>query len=119
PGDQAARSYHTRLLSEDKSLPGVQEAALTSLTPLGGGAASGEVRIPGRAAAPDGSMPSSGWRVVSPGYLRTFGIPLRGRDFEERDTAESQPVTIISEEMARRFWPGEDPIGRPVTLRSL
>src|SRR5499426_3259626 len=119
PGDQEAWAYYTRLLSEVKALPGVQDAALTSLTPLGGGGTSGEVQIPGRAAAPDGSMPSSGWRVVSPGYLRTLGIPLRGRDFEERDTAESQPVTIISEEMARRFWPGEDPLGRPVTLRSL
>jgi putative ABC transport system permease protein len=119
PGDQEAWAFYTRLLSEVKALPGVQDAALTSQTPIGGGGTSGEVQIPGRAAAPDGSMPSSGWRVVSPGYLRTLGIPLRGRDFDERDTAESQPVTIISEEMARRFWPGEDPLGRPVTLRSL
>ncbi|MGH9831462.1 MAG: FtsX-like permease family protein, partial [Blastocatellia bacterium] len=78
-----------------------------------------EVQIPGRAAAPDGSQPSAAWRVVSPGYWRTLGIPLRGRDFDERDTAESQPVAIISEEMARRYWPGEDPIGKPVSLRSL
>jgi len=118
-GDPEAWGFYTRLLREVKALPGVQDAALTSLAPLGGGGTSGEVQIPGRAAAPDGSMPSSGWRVVSPGYLRTLGIPLRGRDFDERDTAESQPVTIISEEMARRYWPGEDPLGRPVTLRSL
>src|SRR5262245_59145555 len=118
-GDPEAWGFYTRLLREVKALPGVQDAALTSLTPLGGGGTSGEVQIPGRAAAPDGSMPSSGWRVVSPGYMRTLGIPLRGRDFDERDTAESQPVTIISEEMARRYWPGEDPLGGPVTLRSL
>jgi hypothetical protein len=43
----------------------------------------------------------------------------RGRDFDERDGPESQPVTIISEEMARRYWPGEDPLGKTVTLRSL
>jgi putative ABC transport system permease protein len=118
-GDQEAWAFYTRLLREVKALPGVQDAALTSLAPLGGGGTSGEIQIPGRAAAPDGSMPSSGWRVVSPGYLRTLGIPLRGRDFDERDTSESQPVTIISEEMARRYWPGEDPLGKPVTLRSL
>ena len=118
-GDPEAWGFYTRLLREVKALPGVQDAALTSLAPLGGGGTSGEVQIPGRAAAPDGSMPSSAWRVVSPGYLRTLGIPLRGRDFDDRDTAESQPVTIISEEMARRYWPGEDPLGRPVTLRSL
>jgi len=100
-------------------LPGVQNAALTSSVPFGGGYTSGEVQIPGRAAAPDGGQPSAAWRVVSPGYMDTLGIPLRGRDFDERDMAESQPVTIISAQMASRYWPGEDPLGKPVTLRSL
>jgi putative ABC transport system permease protein len=118
-GDQEAWAFYTRLLQEVKALPGVQDAALASAIPLGAGNTAGEVQLPGRAAAPDGSQPSAAWRVVSPGYLRTLGIPLRGRDFDERDTAESQPVTIISEEMARRYWPGEDPLGKPVTLRSL
>jgi putative ABC transport system permease protein len=119
PGDQEAWAFYTRLLEEVKALPGVRDAALTSLVPFGGGGTAGEVQIPGKPAAPDGSQPSAAWRVVSPGYLRTLGVPLRGRDFDERDTAESQPVTIISEEMARRYWPGEDPLGQPVTLRSL
>jgi MacB-like periplasmic core domain len=57
--------------------------------------------------------------VISPGYLRTLGVPLRGRDFDERDTAESQPVAIISEEMARHYWPGEDPLGKVVIMSSL
>ncbi|HKX27316.1 MAG TPA: ABC transporter permease, partial [Blastocatellia bacterium] len=119
-GDPEAWGFYTRLLREVRALPGVQDVALTSAVPLAGtGNTSGEVQIPGKAAAPDGSQPSAGWRVVSPGYLRTLGIPLRGRDFEERDTADSQPVTIISEEMARRYWPGEDPVGKPVILRSL
>jgi putative ABC transport system permease protein len=119
-GDQEAWAFYTRLLRETKALPGVQNAALTSAVPLAGtGNASSAVQIPDKAAAPDGSQPSAGWRVVSPGYLRTLGIPLRGRDFDERDTAESQPVTIISEEMARRYWPGEDALGKTVTLRSL
>ena len=119
-GDQEAWAFYTRLLRETRALPGVQDAALTSSVPLSGlGSTSGEVQIPGQAAAPAGSQPSAAWRVVSPGYLRTLGMPLRGRDFDERDTADSQPVTIISEEMARRYWPGEDPVGKPVTLRSL
>ncbi|HYE74863.1 MAG TPA: FtsX-like permease family protein, partial [Blastocatellia bacterium] len=118
-GDQEAWSFYTRLLEEIKALPDVQDAALTSLVPFGGGGTSGEVQIPGRIAAPDGSLPSAAWRVVSPGYLRTLGITLRGRDFDERDTTQSQPVTIISEEMARRYWPGEDPLGKSVILRSL
>jgi putative ABC transport system permease protein len=86
---------------------------------MSGGGTSTEVEIPGRGAAPDGSQPSAGWRVISPGYFRTLGAPLRGRDFDERDTAESQPVAIISEEMARRYWPGEDPLGKTVIMSSL
>jgi hypothetical protein len=93
---------YTRLLREAKALPGVQDAALTSAVPLAGaGNTAGEVQIPGKPAAPDGSQPSSAWRVVSPGYLRTLGIPLRGRDFDERDGAESQPVTILAPALTR------------------
>lgn len=119
-GHQESWAFYTRLLRETKALPGVQDAALTSSVPLSGlGNTAGQVQIPGRAAAPDGSQPSAAWRVVSPGYWHTLGIPLRGRDFDERDGPESQPVTIISEAMARRYWPGEDPLGKTVTLRSL
>jgi putative ABC transport system permease protein len=117
--NQEAWTYYTRLLRETKALPGVQDAALTSLVPMSGGGPSTEVEIPGRIAAPDGSQPSAAWRVISPGYFRTLGAPLRGRDFDERDTVESQPVAIISEEMARRYWPGEDPLGKTVILQSL
>jgi predicted permease len=118
-GDSESWAYYSRLLREIKALPGVRDAGLTSSVPLSGaGGTSGAVQIPGRAAAPDGSQPSAAWRVVSPGYFRTLGVPLRGRDFDERDKADSQPVTIISEEMARRYWPGEDPIGKQVILRS-
>jgi putative ABC transport system permease protein len=112
-------NFYARLLQDTKALPGVQDVALTSQVPLSStGGTAGEVEIPGKPAPRDGSQPSSAWRIVSPGYLRTLGIPLRGRDFDEHDTADSQLVTIISEEMARRYWPGEDPIGKTVILRS-
>src|SRR5262245_14386041 len=114
--NQAAWSFYSRLLEELRSLPGAQSVALTNSAPMSGGATSGAVHIPGRPDAPDASRPSAAWRLVSPGYHRTMGIPLRGRDFDERDTADSPPVTIISEGAARRFWPGEDPIGKTILL---
>lgn len=117
-GNPECWNFYTRLLQETKSLPGVLDVALTSLVPMAGGNTSSEVQIPGRNAAPDGSQPSTAWRIISPGYLRTLRIPLRGRDFDERDTAHSQPVAIISEEMARRYWSGEDPLGKTLILRS-
>src|SRR5439155_967645 len=64
---------------------------------------------------PRGQYPDAFVRVVSDGYLRTMGIPLRaGRDLSERDTPSSEPVIVINETMARRLWPGEDAIGKIV-----
>lgn len=111
--------FYTRLLQDSRALPGVQDAALTSLVPMGGRGPASEVQIPDRSSVtPNGNSPPAAWRIVSTGYLRTLGIPLRGRDFDERDTTESQPVTIISEEMARRCWPDENAIGKTIILRS-
>jgi len=114
--NQAAWSFYSRLLEEIKSLPGAQSVALTSSGPMSGEPTSTEVHIPGRPDAPDGSRPTAAWRLVSPGYHRTLGIPLRGRDFDERDTADSLRVTVVSEGAARLFWPGEDPIGKTIHL---
>ncbi|HTX42312.1 MAG TPA: ABC transporter permease [Acidobacteriaceae bacterium] len=59
----------------------------------------------------------SRWMSISPGYLSVFRIPLlRGRDFNENDTADSPPVALINEAMARRYWPGKDPIGQQVFI---
>jgi putative ABC transport system permease protein len=117
PQNPQAWGFHRRLIEEASALPGVESVAITSLVPMSGGGTAGEVRVEGRPAA-DGTQSSADWRIVSPGYFRTMGIPLRGREFEDRDNNDAQQVTIISEEMARRYWPGEDPIGKLVTLMS-
>ena len=117
PENPRAWGFYKRFLEEVGALPGVESVAVTSGLPMSGGGTAGEVRVEGRPAA-DGTQSSADWRVVSPGYFRTMGIPLRGREFEERDNNEAPPVTIISEEMARRYWPDEDPIGKSVTLVS-
>jgi putative ABC transport system permease protein len=65
-------------------------------------------------------QPEVSVRVVSPDYFRTMRIPvLRGRAPSDTDTAESQHVVFISEALAKRFWPGQDPIGRRLTLTFL
>jgi putative ABC transport system permease protein len=113
-----AWGFYKRFLDEATAPAGIEAAAVTSGVPLGGGNTATEVQVEGRAPETDGNKASADWRIVSPGYFKTMGIPLRGRDFEERDTQEAPPVTIISEEMARRYWPGEDAIGMPVKLLS-
>jgi len=113
-----AWGFYKRLVEEAGALPGIQAVAVTSGVPMGGGNTATDLRIEGKPPETDGSKPSADWRIVSPGYFRAMRIPLRGREFDERDSGDSQPVTIISEEMARRYWPDEDPIGKPVMLFS-
>jgi len=58
---------------------------------------------------------SSQWMSITPGYMRLFRIPvLRGRDFTENDIAEAPAVNLVNEAFARKFWPGEDPIGQHI-----
>src|SRR5207237_1104989 len=65
-----------------------------------------------------GTRPTAFVRIVSDGYFQALGIPLvAGRDFAESDTATSDPVIVINETMAKRMWPGEDPIGKVISPR--
>lgn len=114
PNGQARSAFYERLLTEIRTLPGIVASAASSGVPLAGGNFITEVRIPGQPRA--GAQASAGWRLVSPGYFAAMGIPLRGRDFTWRDRESLAPATIISETLAREYWPNEDPIGRTITL---
>jgi putative ABC transport system permease protein len=110
-------AFYERLLTAVRALPGVQAAATSSIVPLGGGNTSTEVRRV--ALNTDGAkLTGADWRLVSPGYFRALGIPLRGRDFNDGDRADGRPVTIISESAARLYFPGEDALGKTIILVS-
>jgi len=110
-------ALHLRAVDEVRSLPGVVAAAAGSAVPLHGGDGSQEFLIEGRPVPPAGQRPMVSWFDVGPGYFRTLGIPLlEGRVFTEADGPSSPSVAIINEAMARRFWPGGDPLGARVTL---
>jgi predicted permease len=108
-------AYFDEVLRRARAVPGVQAAGLTDALPLGrnrswGAGAKGQVY-------PKGQYPNAFVRVVSDGYLRAMGIPLRsGRDFSENDTPSSEPVIIVNETMARRLWPGENALGKIVLV---
>ncbi len=119
-GDSEQRVGFARsLLSAVRTVPGVQAAAVTVARPLGGGLAPAtSFRPVDRPEPAPGEWPVADIRMVSPDYFRTMGIPLhRGRDFEARDDAEAPPVIIISETVARTYWPGEDPVGQRMIVR--
>jgi putative ABC transport system permease protein len=116
--DQTQRSaFYTELLRRVEALPGVRAAAVTNWIPLVRQGDSVGVTIEGRPAPEPGKMPIVVTRIISPHYFSTMGIQLlQGRGFDaQQDRADSAGVAVISETMARRFWPGEDPLGKRIT----
>ena len=112
-GAPTVRFYHD-VLQQLRRLPDVQGAGLAAVTPLSGPTNGTAIRIPGRTPDPRHPMIAD-YTIVSSGYFAAAGTPLlRGRDFDDSDTAASQPVAIISSTMAAQFWPGQDPVGRQV-----
>jgi predicted permease len=109
-GTQAAN----RLLEQVRALPGVQSAALTWALPLdGNGHSLGGIVAPGSASGKGREILETDWDVITPGYFATMHIPiLRGRDITEADGEGAPKVAIVNETLARRFWPGEDAVGR-------
>jgi predicted permease len=117
--EPACAQFYRRTLGELGARPGVDGAVVASAVPMRGSATASDLAIPGRPPAPDGALPSADWRLVSPGHFRALGIPLRGRDFESRDDVDGTPLSIIvSEELARRSWPGDDAIGKTLVVNS-
>ncbi len=119
--------FHQQLLDRLTILPGVRSAGGVSRFPLGTGYSSGTfIKVSGEEPMQSmeqivalGKDPSrtgyAEFRVVTPDYFTTMGIPLRqGRVFEDRDGADAPQVAIISESLARTSWPGVDAIGRKV-----
>ena len=115
PENERRAAFYTQALERMAAVPGVQAVGLVSPLPLGGGFESYTFDIVGRPPFSPGQQPSSDRRIVSPDYFRAMSIPLRkGRAFSDRDKTDAPPVVIINETFARRFFPGEDPIGKGI-----
>ena len=102
-------------LARIEALPGVERAAISSQIPLGGFNRPLFVEIDAHDRS--GARPVMHHFQVSPGYFATLQVPIvRGRGFSDSDREGAEPVAIVSEAAARRFWQGEDPIGRRLRL---
>ena len=98
------------------AVPGVRAAGATSVMPFGGGWTTGSFTVEGYTPPPD-ENPWGDLRTVSPEFFRTLGIPLiRGRLFDDRDRLDAPRVAVIDVEMAQRYWPNQDPIGKRLTF---
>ncbi len=97
------------------AIPGVEASASTCCLPLEGGFGL-PFDIVGRPHGKDPNTGGAGWINTSPGYFTVFHIPLRGRDFTDRDSAAAPLVVIINESMAKKWWPKQDPIGQQIII---
>jgi len=105
------------LLDQVRAIPGVAAAGTASTLPTTGPHPDGHFYIEGR--REQSKSADADYTMISPGYLGAMRIPLlRGRDFTDRDTANSQHVAVINQEMARVYFPGTDPIGQRVWFDS-
>lgn len=113
-GRAAAAIDIERMVERLSGLPGVEAAAASQTLPLAGRGPSAGFRVDGRTFAP-GEAPDVIWKVVTPGYFRTVGLPvLRGRGFVDADRGTSQPVAVVNAALAALLWPDGDPIGARV-----
>jgi putative ABC transport system permease protein len=119
PDDARRIGFFRDLRPRIAALPGVRAAGAIHNVPFSGGNNTRSFRVEGYEAPEGESMPLCESRIITPGYMQAMGVRLqRGRDFEERDTAESPLVALVDEKTVRRFWPNQDPIGKRIGFGS-
>ncbi len=114
PKTEQTAAFFDRLLERLQSLRGVEDAAATTEMPLTGEADWGSFQIVGRNTPDWAHVPAAEARAISLNYFRTLGISLlRGRTFTAAD-AKNKNTIVINQAMAKKFWPGKDPIGQQI-----
>ena len=104
--------FHRQFLAKLGTLPGIQSVAISNRVPLTFAGGSTAVKPQGYVSSPNESMETQ-VAIVTPNYLHTMQIALmKGRDFTTQDTKGSQPVAIVSEAFANRYWPGQQALGK-------
>ena len=116
-GKPRMREFFRQVMERIQGLPGVESAAVVNSLPSDWNWDRTRVTVEGQAPPAPGEMRLAISQVISPDFFRTFRIPLReGRQFTLQDGVEAQPVVIITQSMAQRYWPGQDPLGKRVRL---
>src|ERR1022692_1379712 len=117
PSDESRALFVKKLMMELANGGGVESAGASDWLPFSGDEFRQTFEIQGQPAPSAAERPHANYRSVTPDYFRTLGVPLRaGRAFTERDVQTSQPILIVDETLARRFFTGANPLGRRVNL---
>jgi putative ABC transport system permease protein len=115
--DTKISEFYAQLLERVRQLPGVRSASADAYLPFAGVIASTGVEVEGRPSLPAAEQPEVDVAVVEPHFFETLGIPLlSGRSFTDREAREITHTVVISQSMAKKLWPNEDPVGKRVTI---
>ena len=110
--------FYSRLVESIRQLPGVRFAGAVRSLPLGSTIGDFGLMIEGYV-PPPGTNAKGDWQIVTDGYLEAMGeVVIRGRSIRPEDTADAQLVALVNEEMVRRYWPAQDPLGRRFRIGS-
>jgi putative ABC transport system permease protein len=117
PNDEQVVGFYRQLIERVSHLPGVEAASAILGLPFGDKFISTSFTIAGQPDPGPGARPIAAGVILTPEYFRALNIPIaKGRVFTERDTAEAPKVLLINETLQRRFFPGEDPLGKYLNL---
>jgi len=110
---QSIPEFYRQVVERVQAVPGVQSAAVARDLPMGGIDPSMPIAVEGKNPVPVEGEIVTRYRAVGEDYFRTLQIPmLQGRAFHQGDTANTPAVAIVSESLARKYWPGENPVGK-------
>ena len=112
PEASQGTAFYSQLLQQLAGLPGLESAGMANIIPLSGNDLQLRAEIEGRPEPAPQDRPRAQYRAASAGYFEALGIAiLQGRNFSPQDNAQGPPTVIINQEMARRYWPGQNPVG--------
>ena len=119
-GDSEIKRFYERALQNIRALPAITDAAAVSGRPMVDRTVdltTNDFEIEGQPAEDARGTANANYRVITPDYFRTMGIPLlRGRDITDMDGPDSPRVAVVNQTMARLFWPNDDAVGKQIRL---
>ena len=117
PDDASARIFYEQLIERVQNIPGVRSAGLCQWLPLSGRNFGNNFTVDGNEPGADQPLPIAWFRDVTPGYFATMGIPMLGGEaFHNTDTENAPRVAIVTDNLARKYWPGQNPIGKHIRI---
>ncbi len=120
PNPEELNVYLRQIVSNIQILPGVRDVALTSALPMEGWGYGMPFQIADKPIVDRANRKACFFKMISPSYFTTLGMTLKkGRGLSERDVKGTPPVTVINETMARKYFSGEEPIGKRILIQEI